>query len=264
MSARDATFARLASANPVSCEDVRDVVPRNWSESVLAAVVREPVAAAPPRRLVGRARILVVAVLALVLLAAPTYAIGKALADGWLGGEPAPESAVENFGSYAPQLGFRPEPGQAVVVARDGRFELYATVNDHGSYCVATQTPDGGICIDPAVAAEPLIAGLMTAWPDRRTLVAGRVRHPAAVAVTFSDPKGEATRRTIGSGGFFLVALPADDPTSRERPYPCKNGNWSPTFRALSATGYVLATVDITLARASRGGVCQWATGPHR
>ena len=258
------TLSRLASANPVPERDVRRLVPDAWSEQVLSSIVNEPRApVGAPRRPSRRTRLLVVAAVALALLAAPTYAIGRAVVDGWLSGDPAPKSAVDNFGSYAPQLGFRPDSQKAVVVATDAGFDLYATPNDRGSYCVATQTPDGGICIDPAVAAEPLIAGLMTAWPDRRTLVAGRVSHPAAVAVTFTDPDGAAVTRRIGSSGFFLAALPAEGPTSRERPHPCKNGDWSPTFRALAAAGDELVTAQITLANA-RGAVCQWANGPHR
>ena len=260
----DPTTARVASANPVPDGEVRRIVPQQWSDDVLTRIVSHRVGAGTSRpRLARRTRLLVVAGLALALLAVPTYAIGRAVGDGWLRGEPAPQAVVDNFESYTPQLGFRPDSRNAVVVARDAGFDLYATPNDRGSYCVATQTPDGGICIDPTVAAEPLIAGLMTAWPDSRTLVGGRVAHPAADTVTFTDPDGAAVTRSIGSSGFFLVALPAAGPTSRERPYPCKNGDWTPTFRALSAAGDELVTARITLANA-RGEVCQWANGPHR
>jgi hypothetical protein len=207
----------------------------------------------------------------------PTYAIGRAL-NGWLGGEPAPQSIIDNFRSYTPQLGFRPESGKAVRVAADGGFDLYATPNDRGSYCVATSTPDGGICIRRSVAEAPLIAGIMPGDPGRadarRTiLIAGRVRHPGAMAITFTDPNGVMVTRPIGAGGFFLSAVPIAQPPSPRAPYPCINGDWSPTFRALGPSGKELLTTRITLAsrptlssrpgRPSSGVVCGWANGPH-
>lgn len=260
----DAIVALVTSANPVRDSEVRRLVPQEWSDEVLSSIVREPVAPGPARpRPATRTRLVVVAALALALLAVPTYAIGRAVADGWLTGEPAPESVVENFDSYAPQLGFRPDSRKAVLVARDGAVNLYATPNDRGSYCVATRTPDGGICVAPSVASAPLVAGLMSSWPAQKTLV-GRVGHPAAVAVEFTDPDGSTVTRELGSSGFFVAALPADDPESSAPRYPCKNGDWAPEFRALSATGEELATAKITLARTRGGGVCQWTTGPHR
>jgi hypothetical protein len=261
----------LARANPVCDDEVRMVVPQEWSDDTLDRILSEPgppmVSRSPSVR---RARLLVLAVLLLAILPAPTYAIGRVV-KGWLGGEPAPQSIVHNFGSYTPQLGFKPESGKAVRVAADGAFILYATPNDRGSYCVATSTPDGGICIRPSVAAVPLIAGIMPGDPGRadarRTiLVAGRVKHPGVAAIAFTDPDGATVTRPIDAGGFFLAALPMREPASGGAPYPCKNGDWAPTFRALGPTGDELLTAQITLASTPiglRGGGCGWANGPH-
>ena len=47
--------------------------------------------------------------------------VGTAIAaTGWLVGSPAPPSVKSDFGSYAPQLGFNPQPGKAVLVASSG------------------------------------------------------------------------------------------------------------------------------------------------
>ena len=70
----------------------------------------------------------------------PTTAVA-ATATGWLTGSPAPQSVVSDFGTYAPQLGFDPEPGRAVLVAQDGDVILYATTNKQGSYCLVTSAP---------------------------------------------------------------------------------------------------------------------------
>lgn len=196
--------------------------------------------------------------LALALLAAPAYAIGRVV--GWVGGDPAPPSIVQNFGSYTPQLGFNPEPGKAVRVAADGSAALYATPNAQGSYCVATDTPDGGICIQPKVAAEPLIAGIM---PNKQMLVAGRVRDPRAVEISFTDPDGLRVTRGLGVGGFFLASLGTTALPGADRPYPCKDGTWRSAFRALNSDGQELVSALITLASVPVPGGCGWANGPH-
>lgn len=235
-------------------------------EDVLRRTGRAPASGGFPRRL----RLLLVALLVLALLAGPTYAIGRAVVAGWLEGEPAPQSVVDNFGSYTPQLRFRPEPGEAVLVAADRGFSLYATRNERGSYCVATSTPDGGICVPPSVAASSLVAGIMPGDPGRAdarrvTLVAGRVDLRGAEAIAFTDPDGATVTRPLGSSGFFLAALSSGEATSTP-PYPCKNRDWAPTFRALAATGEELARTTIRLADApaAEGVLCSWANGPHR
>jgi hypothetical protein len=266
------TDRTLVLANPLLDHEVRLLVPQEWSDGTLRRILSEPRSTlASQSRFVRRARLLALAMLVLAVLALPTYALGRAV-KGWLAGEPAPPSIVHNFGSYAPQLGFQPEPGKAVRVAFDGAFALYATPNDRGSYCVATSTPDGGICVLPSVAAAPLIAGIMPGDPGRADarhtiLVAGRVNDPDALAIAFTDPAGATVTRRIGSGGFFLAALPTAEPTSGGPPSPCKDGDWSPTFRALGRTGAELRTAQITLAStpvgAPRGVLCGWANGPH-
>ena len=223
---------------------------RDWAD----VCTRAQIGASP---LLHRKR-LALALLILAALAVPTYAIGRAL-SGWLGGEPAPTAIVDNFGSYTPQLGFRPDAGQAVRVASDGAFVLYATPNDRGSYCVATATPDGGICVSPDVASAPLVAGIMPA--GRATLVAGRVKDAHAVAVIFSDSHGDSVRRQLGVGGFFLAAL--DAPAQNL----CESGDWTTRFQALDAHGNVTTTAKITLASRPKGAppgvLCGMVNGPH-
>jgi hypothetical protein len=214
----------------------------------------------------ARRKRFVVAVIVVAALGIPAYAIGRAM-SGWLGGEPAPKSIVDNFGSYTPHLGFRPDPGKAVRVASDRSFVLYATTNDRGSYCVATTTPDGGICIRPSIAAAPLIAGIMPGDPGRgdarRTiLVAGRVNDRNAVGVIFTDLRGDIVTRRLGVGGFFLAAI-----ESAGGQVPCNNGDWTTVFRALDGEGNATVTARITLASRPRGApsgvLCGWANGPH-
>jgi hypothetical protein len=260
------TDQTLARANPVRDDEVRLVIPEEWSEETLSMILGEPLPGlASKPRFPRRKRVVVVAVLALAVLALPTYAVGRAV-KGWLDGDPAPPSVVRNFGSYTPQLGFRPEPGKAVRVAADGGSVLYATPNDRGSYCVATSTPDGGICIQPKIAALPLIAGIM---PARTLLVAGRVDDSRAVKVTFTDPDGATVVRPLEAGGFFIAALPdslVSSPKSRQA-NPCRNGDWQPVFRALGQNGDELFAAQITLASrpfgAPPGISCGWANGPH-
>jgi hypothetical protein len=266
------TERTLVLANPLLDHEVRLLVPQEWSDETLSRILSEPRPTTASRSpFAQRARLLALVLLVLAVLALPTYAIGRAV-KGWLAGEPAPPSIVHNFGSYAPRLGFKPEPGKAVRVASDGAFILYATPNDRGSYCVATSTPDGGICILPSIAATPLIAGIMPDGPGRADarraiLVAGRVTDPDAVGIAFTDPDGATVTRRIGAGGFFLAALPTAERPLGGPPYPCKNGDWTPTFRAVGSTGEELLTAQITLAStpvgAPPGVVCGWANGPH-
>ena len=261
----------LALTNPLREDEVRQLVPQEWSDETLRGILgtaRPSVEQRPVR--VRRARLLVLVVLVIATLAVPTYAIGKAV-RGWLDGEPAPESVVNNFSSYPPQLGFRPKAGKAVRVASDGAFVLFATPNDRGSYCLATSTPDGGICIRPSVAAATLIAGIMPGDPGRadarRTvLVAGRVKDSHAVAIAFTNPDGAEVTRPLGLGGFFLVALQTAEPEPGAPVYLCKNGGWAPVFHAFDRTGAELLTAKISLASQPSGlvGSCGWENGPHK
>lgn len=204
--------------------------------------------------------------------------IGTAVAEtttwlrtGWLTGSSAPESVVDDFGTYAPQLGFDPEPGRAVLVAEDGEFSLYATTNKQGSYCLVASAPwkrpdtnpDGGTCIPPAIAAAPLIAGLVGAASDRSTneqtyLIAGRTHDAAAREIRFTDPNGEAITRTIGSSGFFIAAIHTPG-------LACSDGDWISTFDTLGTEGEQRGRSTITLAVAQGTGIWRTCTfsGPH-
>lgn len=199
-------------------------------------------------------------------------AVGTAVAatTTWLTGEPAPKSVVEDFGSYTPQLGFNPEPGRAVLVARDGEFSLYATTNKQGSYCLLASAPwkrptkggEGGTCIPPTQAKAPLIAGLVGARSSPNStewiyLIAGRTTDREARAIRFAAPTGDLITRPIGSSGFFIVAVRAGDSA-------CAHGDWTPTFTPLDADGAERETESLTIriASARAPGVCVFGT-PH-
>ena len=198
--------------------------------------------------------------------------IGTALAatTNWLTGSPAPKSVVSDFGSYTPQLGFNPDPGNAVLVAQDSNMRLYATTNKQGSYCLVASAPwkrpsklsDGGTCIPPAQAAAPLIAGLVGASSsqsaDQQTyLIAGRTADPEARTIRFTDPNGDPITRAIGSSGFFIAAV-------RTVGSACVNGDWNSTFSVLGPDGEERTRATITLAftHSDSPGVCGFAA-PH-
>lgn len=221
-----------------------------------------------PRRVGPRRRAAALA-LALGLLMIGT-AVAATTTD-WLTGSPAPKSVISDFGSYAPQLGFNPEPGRAVLVARDADVALYATTNAQGSYCILASAPwkrpsklgEGGTCIPPTQAAAPLVAGLVGASSssdsgEQTYLIAGRTTDPEARTIRFSDPTGAPITRTIGSSGFFIA-------TVRTNESACANGDWRPSFTVLGANGEERASFTITLgsARSESPGVCVFAA-PHR
>jgi hypothetical protein len=210
---------------------------------------------------------------AAIALALGLLTIGTGVAattTDWLTGSPAPESVVSDFGSYAPQLGFSPEPNRAVLVAEDSDIILYATTNKEGSYCLLASAPwkrpselgEGGICIPPALGAAPLVAGLVGARssPDgaQTYLIAGRTTDPDARSIRFDDPTGAPIRRAIGSSGFFIAAV-------RTHESACVNGDWKPTFSMLGADGTERGKATITLGSAPSAspGVCVFAP-PHR
>jgi hypothetical protein len=218
-----------------------------------------------PRWVGSRRRVAALAIALGLLL------IGTAVAatTDWLTGSPAPKSVVSDFGSYAPQLGFNPEPGRAVQVATDEDTILYATTNRQGSYCLIASAPwkrpstlpDGGTCIALGQAAAPLIAGLVGAHSssngEQTYLIAGRTTDPEAQTIRFSDPSGTMITRPVGSSGFFLAAIHTGTPA-------CANGDWKPTFTSVGADGKERTSATITLGSAPSAspGVCVFAA-PH-
>lgn len=161
-------------------------------------------------------------------------------ATGWLVGTPAPSSVRADFGSYARQLGFDPRPGHAVLVASDGPYQLYATTNKQGTYCVLVSAPwkrpgpkgEGGDCLSERIVSAPYWAGTagIASGPagDTQVVFDGRTTDPAAVAVRFATPDGRTVTAPIGSSGFFIAGtdVHAD---------PCRP--WAPSFVFLDSHG---------------------------
>lgn len=211
--------------------------------------------------------------IAALALAFGLLVIGTAIAattTDWLTGSPAPKAVVSDFDSYAPQLGFDPEPGKAVLVAQEGDIQLYATTNTQGGYCLVTSAPwkrsstlpDGGTCLPPAQTTAPLIAGVVGAdsspGSEAQTyLIAGRATGADARTIRFTGPTGDVITRQIGSSGFFITKISVDGSA-------CSNGNWAPKFSALGADGKEVASATIKLGSSPRGstGVCVFAA-PH-
>lgn len=254
-------FARLSAANPVPTPGD---LPQEWRERLLDRIDAEVPSRLPDgtRRRAG-ARLVFVALAVIGLLSLPSYGVARDVI-AWVRGEPAPQAVVEDFGSYAPQLGFRPDARSAILVAVDeGGVRLYATTNDRGSYCLMLAAPerpsgDGGTCIEPRWAAEPLIAGTLGATAGDETwthFVAGRSAHPGADTIVFSDPAGRPITVPVGFDGFFVAAVQV----SRSA---CGGSDWRPTFVVLDRSGNELARAAITLlfSRSSVPGVC--SSGP--
>ncbi len=119
-------------------------------------------------------------------LAVAGIIVGTAIAaTGWLVGSPAPKNVKSDFGSYAPQLGFNPEPGKAVLVAHDGPYKMYVTPDKQGGYCTLVATPQyhpgphgsGGDCGTRRQAAVSFLAGPVGArCPDAQRRSAPRRR----------------------------------------------------------------------------------------
>lgn len=172
-------------------------------------------------------------------------------ASGLLIGSPAPAEVVEDFDSYATQLGYHPQSGRARLVAADGDFLLYATTNRQGTYCIVTSAPwrrpgkltgDGGVCVPPKKAAEPIAVGVTGASAaggrgEMTLVVVGRVRDQHARTIDFADAGGEPIERRLGAQGFFVVGVR----------HSCTGESWSPTFEATDAKGNVVAKAKITL-----------------
>lgn len=189
-------------------------------------------------------------------------------------GSPAPANVVRDFGSYATPLGFHPNVGGAVLVARDERADvaLYATPNAEGTSCVTFTAPwktspgsdDGGTCIARADAGEEILAGWVggddpPAGPPVG-VIAGRVTTPAAVSVRFSDATGEDIVSPLGVGGYFIAVV--DAKAANLIADYCPSRDWAPTFTALGANGQVLAGAEIPLERVI-GGACGFLGGLH-
>jgi hypothetical protein len=237
----------------------------------LAAVRAELLEAAVRRCGVHRRRRrLGLATLSLLLAAAFT---GITLAaTGLLLGSAAPPEVVEDFDAYTEQLGYHPQPGRARLVAKDGNFLLYATTNREGTYCIVTSAPwrppgkltgDGGVCVPPEKAAEPIAVGVTAASAANESgettlVVAGRVRDQRAQTIRFTDAGGEPIERTLGAQGFFVAGVR----------HICTGESWSPIFTASDSAGNRVATAKITLAyvdpRHTLANTCGgWEGTPH-
>jgi hypothetical protein len=193
-------------------------------------------------------------------------AVGTSLSiagTGWLTGEAAPPAVVTDFKAYAPQLGFHPEPGKAVLVAQDDPVKLYATTNREGTYCLVVDEPwkhanagDGGSCIDRKAAASPITAWVlgisaMTREGEATMVVAGRIGLDGARSVRFDDPAGIHIERPLGPSGFYVSAFRAKVPIAVVRPEGviCPEKQWLPSFAAVGGGGETLARVTIPLLR---------------
>ena len=213
-------------------------------ERVLASARAEP---APGPAVLRRPGLVVLG----VALALGSAAAGLAIAaGGWLSGEPAPPAVVTDFQAYTPQLGFHPDPSSAVLVAKDGPIRLYATTNREGTYCLVLESPwrsartlDGGTCVPEPIASGQFIAGLIGAatQSERRStlVVGGRIADTSARAVRFTGPNGDRILRRVGTSGFFVAAVSTQ--------WPCANGNWTSTFKALDGQGHQVAQLTIPL-----------------
>ena len=227
---------------------------------LLAEIAADARTGRPSRvRLASRRARLLAATAAVAVLA---LAAGLAVAGtGWLLGAPAPESVVENFGSYRPELCFHPDSNRALLVARDGDVTLYATTNAEGTYCFTAGAPwkpvtrvaDGGTCVPPELASAPFVAGIAGAAPGadggQTFVVWGRVDLPAARTIRFTAPDGRPLSREVGHDGFFVARV--ETPGSA-----CPGGDWRPTFTAVGAGTDELGRASITLARGSGSGAC--------
>jgi hypothetical protein len=217
----------------------------------LAAVRAELLQAAERRSGAHRRRRRLALATVSTLLAVALTGITLA-STGLLLGSAAPPEVVEDFDAYTEQLGYHPQAGRARLVAEDGDFLLYATTNREGTYCIVTSAPwrrpgkltgDGGVCVPPKKAAEPIAVGVTAASAvgeegEGTFVVAGRVREQRARTIQFTDAGGEPVETTLGAQGFFVVAVR----------HTCTGESWSPTFTTLDSAGNPVATAKITLA----------------
>jgi hypothetical protein len=217
--------------------------------SSMAAVRAELRRAAVRQSRAYRRRLRALLTTASLVIAA--LATGLALAATGVLGSAAPPEVVEDFDAYAEQLGYHPRSGRAQLVAADREFLLYATTNREGTYCIVTSVPwrrpgkltgDGGVCVPPERAAEPIAVAVTAASArgddDELTLaVVGRVRGREARTIQFADAGGERIERPLGAEGFFVVGVR----------HACTGESWSPIFKATDSGGNAIATAKITL-----------------
>lgn len=226
--------------------------PHEFLERVLAV----PRSESGPRRVRGwQARFALVAVGFGVSAAIASLAIAG---TGWLTGSPAPTSVKSDFGSYATQLGFTPQPGKAVLVASDGEYQLYATANEQGGICTLVSTPwsrpgangEGGDCVASTPDATAFWAGLGGISAEQngasRLVVVGHTTNKGAVTVQFDAPDGEAVTAPVGSSGFFIVGT---DPIPGSI---CDRGTWTPRFALLDSSGNRLGSTSVTILPGAR------------
>lgn len=257
-----AALDRLRDANPVPGPVD---APEEWRDELFRRLDAVAPAGSRERRRRSGRRLLLAAAAAAALLAVPSYGIARTVVE-WVRGEPAPQTVKDEFESYAPQLGYRPDASGAILVAVDGDdVRLYSTPNDKGSYCLVLTAPgrptgDGGTCIRPAWAAAPLIAGTLgaTAGDEAAStqFIAGRATSPNATSIEFAGPSGETIRRPIGFDGFFVASV-------RVPRAACGAGDWRPTFVVRDPAGDEVERADITLLFSSPAkGVCGFVP-PH-
>lgn len=191
-------------------------------------------------------------------LAAAGIIVGTAIAaTGWLVGAPAPPNVKSDFGSYAPQLGFNPQPGKAVLVAGKGPYKLYATPNEQDGFCTLLSDPwyhpgphgEGGDCISRKQASVAFWAGPYgighAAQGGTRVVIVGRARKGAAARVHFNYPGGKSASARIGRSGFFIVPITINHPifTGLQPGAICR---WSSTFVVLDAKGRAIVRKTLT------------------
>jgi len=171
---------------------------------------------------------------------------------GWLIGSPAPPDVKADFGSYATQLGFDPQPGKALLVASTGPYQLYATANTQGGLCTLVITPwvpasahEGGECAAAPAGSSSFYASVGGQSPlvDNATtlVVYGHTSNAGASSVQFDGPNGAPVTATVGKGGYFIIG------TTVTGGMGCGSGTWAPTFHVLDATSQQLSAWTVTL-----------------
>lgn len=198
-------------------------------------------------------------VLATSALTAAAIIVGTAIAaTGWLVGAPAPPSVKSDFGSYAPQLGFNPQPGGAVLVATNGDYQLFATTNKQGGYCILVSAPwkhpgphgEGGDCSSHQQASIDFTMGIGGVASGTnggmRLVIDGRTREVNAASIRFATPDGNTLTVPVGSSGFFIVGITTQASW-------CQLTRWNPQVAILDRNGRQLATETANI---GRGLVC--------